>query len=383
VELDEVERLRQVTAVAIRPNANRADASVVTGVRIRPVVVPLDPPLRTASGVMATAPLVLVDITTDKAVVGRAYVFTYTPSVLPTLARLAEAISGQLVGQPVAPKVVVDRIRRRLALLGTAGLMDMALAGLDMALWDAHARGLGLSLVRLLGGEPKPLRAYASFGMDGLQRAVAVAATSVDAGFRAIKVKIGYPALREDLAVVRGIRQVIGPDVDLMVDYNQSLTVPEAIRRGHALDDEGIAWIEEPTRCDDLDGHARVADAIKTPLQLGENAWGPRGLMAILSRRASDLAMADLVKVGGVTGWLDAVSICEAGGVPLSNHFYQEMSAHMLALTPVAHYLEYFGIADAVLVRPLVPVAGVVEADDKPGNGIEWNEDAIARHRLL
>ena len=137
-----------MTAVAIRPNANRADASVVTGVRIRPVVVPLDPPLRTASGVMATAPLVLVDITTDKAVVGRAYVFTYTPSVLPTLARLAEAISGQLVGQPVAPKAVVDRIRRRLALLGTAGLMDMALAGLDMELWDAHARGLGLSLVR-------------------------------------------------------------------------------------------------------------------------------------------------------------------------------------------------------------------------------------------
>jgi mandelate racemase len=180
---DELERLREVTAVAIGPNPNRTDASVIAGVRIRPVVVPLDPLLRTASGVMAAAPLVLVDITTDKAVVGRAYVFTYTPSVLPTLARLGEAISGQLVGQPVAPKAVVDRIRKRLVLLGTAGLVDMALAGLDMALWDAHARGLGLSLVRLLGGEPKPLRAYASFGMDGLQRAVAVAATSVDADF--------------------------------------------------------------------------------------------------------------------------------------------------------------------------------------------------------
>jgi mandelate racemase len=200
------------------------------------VVVPLDPPLRTASGVMAAAPLLLVDITTDQAVVGRAYVFSYTPTVLPALARLAEDISGKLVGRPAAPKAVIDGIRRRLVLLGTAGLMDMALAGLDMALWDAHARGLGLSLVRLLGGEPKPLRAYTSFGMDGLQRAVAVAATSADAGFRAIKVKIGYPTLREDLAVVRGIRQVIGPDVDLMVDYNHSLTVPEAIRRGHSLD---------------------------------------------------------------------------------------------------------------------------------------------------
>jgi mandelate racemase len=104
--------------------------------------------------------------------------------------------------------------------------------------------------------------------------------------------------------------------------------------------------------------------------------------MAIMSLRASDLAMADLVKIGGVTGWLDAMSICEAGGVPLSNHFYQEMSAHLLALSPVAHYLEYFGIADPVLVRPSVPVAGVVEADDKPGNGIEWDEDAVAHYRL-
>lgn len=180
--------------------------------------------------------------------------------------------------------------------------------------------------------------------------------------------------------MVRGVRRVIGADIDLMVDYNQALNVPEAIRRCHALDDEGLAWIEEPTLCEDLDGHARIAEAIKTPLQLGENVWGPRGMMAMLSRRASDLAMADLMKIGGVTGWLEAVSMCEAAGVPVSNHFYQEMSAHLLALSSCTHYLEYFGLADAVLARASVPLGGLVKPDDLPGSGIEWDEDAVAHY---
>jgi mandelate racemase len=329
---------------------------------------------------MESAPLVLVDLVTENGVVGHAYVFTYTPSVLPAMTRLLEDISRQVVGDRVAPTAVIDRIRSRLVLLGTSGLVDMALAGLDMALWDARARASGLSLVRLLGGEPKPIKAYASFGMDGLQRAVEAATRSVEAGFHAIKVKIGYPTLKEDLDVVRGVRKVIGADVELMVDYNQALNVPEAIRRGHALDDEGLAWIEEPTLADDLDGHARIAEAIVTPLQLGENVWGPRGMMAMLSRRASDLAMPDLMKIGGVTGWLRAVSICEAGGVPVSNHFYQEMSAHLLALSPYAHYLEYFRLADAVLLRPPAAVGGFVQPEDQPGGGVEWDEDAVARY---
>jgi mandelate racemase len=330
--------------------------------------------------VMASAPLVLVDVASDSGVVGHAYVCTYAPSVLPAMTKLLEDISGQLVGEPAAPKTVMGRIRSRLVLLGTPGLMDMALAGLDMALWDLHARMSRLPLVRLLGGEPEPIKAYASFGMDGLQRAVEAAERGVEAGFRAIKIKIGYPTLKQDLEVVRGVRRVIGADIDLMVDYNQALNVPEAIRRCHALDDEGLAWIEEPTLCEDLDGHARIAEAIKTPLQLGENVWGPRGMMAMLSRRASDLAMADLMKIGGVTGWLEAVSMCEAAGVPVSNHFYQEMSAHLLALSSCTHYLEYFGLADAVLARASVPLGGLVKPDDLPGSGIEWDEDAVAHY---
>lgn len=356
-----------------------ADVQTVVSVRIRPVMVPLDPPLRTASGVMASAPLVLVDVETEGGRVGHAYIFTYTPTVLPAVTRLLEDVSPLLIGERLAPKAMMSKLRSRFVLLGTPGLMDMALAGLDMALWDAHARVSGQSLVRCLGGEPKALKAYASFGMDGLERAVDVAAKSVEAGFGAIKIKIGYPTLGEDLKVVRSVRQVIGPDIDLMVDYNQALSIPEAIRRGHALDDEGLTWIEEPTACDDLDGHAQIAAALKTPLQLGENSWGAKGMMKMILRHASDLAMPDLMKIGGVTGWLDAVSICEAWGIPVSNHFYQEMSAQLLALSPVAQYLEYFGVADGVLATPSVPLNGFLTPSDEPGGGVDWDEDAVSR----
>ncbi len=343
-------------------------------------MVPLDPPLRTASGVATVASLALVDIATAHGVVGHAYVSAYTPVLLPALVQLLKDLSNLLPGQSLAPKTVMRELRSRFVLPGTPGLLDMALAALDMALWDAHARVVGRSLVRLLGGEPRPVKSYASFGMDGRERAVDAALKSVDEGFRAIKIKIGYPTLKEDLDVVRSVRAAIGTEIDLMVDYNQVLSVPEAVRRGHALDDEGLAWIEEPTLCDDLDGHAQIAAALKTPLQLGENSWGPRGVQRMIASRACDLAMPDLMKVGGVTGWLDAVSICEANGMPVSNHFYQEMSAHLLALTPAMHYMEYFGLADAVLASPAIVVDGCVTPSDEPGGGVTWDEAAVERY---
>lgn len=368
--------------IANQGSAYSRDAnSVVERMHVRPVMVPLDPPLRTASGVMASAPLALVDVATAHGVVGHAYVFAYSPVLLPALVRLLEDVAKLMPGEHLAPRALMRKLRSRFVLPGTAGLLDMALAGLDMALWDAHARVAGQSLIHLLGGEPRPVKAYASFGMDGRARAIEAASKSADAGFRAIKIKIGYPTLAEDLDVVRGVRTAIGPDIELMVDYNQALSVPEAIRRGHALDGEGLAWIEEPTLCDDLDGHAQIAAALKTSLQLGENSWGPRGVQAMIARRASDLAMPDLMKVGGIGGWLDAVAVCEANGVPVSNHFYQEMSAHLLALTPAAHYLEYFGLADAVLENPSVVVDGCVTPSDEPGGGVTWNEEAVARYQ--
>ena len=126
-----------------------------------------------------------------------------------------------------------------------------------------------------------------------------------------------------------------------MVDYNQSLTPAEAIERLRRLDDEGLAWFEEPTLAHDYQGHARIARELNTPVQCGENWWGPLDVRQAIEAQASDYVMVDVMKIGGVTGWLHASSLAAAHGIPLSSHLWPEVSAQLLCATPTAHWLEY------------------------------------------
>lgn len=351
----------------------------ITAVEARAVNVPLEHPVRTSVGVVATSPLVLIDLHTDAGVTGRAYLFTYTPLALGAATELVRSFGTAIVGQPVAPLDLDRWFSQRLRLLGRHGLAQMACAGLDMALWDALAVHHGVPLVRLLGGVPRPLPAYDSHSMDGRELGVERARRAVAQGFTAIKTKIGYETLDEDLAIVRALREAIGPRVQLMVDYNQGLSVPEAIRRVQALQHEGIAWVEEPTVQEDLAGHAAVRRKAALPVQMGENWCGPDDMLRALQAGACDLAMPDAMKIGGVTGWLRAAALAQAHGLPMSSHIFQEVSAHLLAVTPTAHWLERMDLAGPVLAGGLRFEAGQALVPEVPGTGVAWDEAAVAR----
>ncbi|MDQ2681300.1 MAG: mandelate racemase, partial [Candidatus Eremiobacteraeota bacterium] len=208
--------------------------------------------------------------------------------------------------------------------------------------------------------------------------AAAEASELVGGGFKAIKVKIGRSDLAADLETIRAVRAAIGDEIKLMVDYNQSLSVDEAIERAKALDAEGLHWIEEPTRADDFVGHARIADAARTPIQLGENWWGPHDMEKSIAAKASDHVMLDVMKLGGVTGWLRAAQLAQRSGLPASSHTFPEFSAHLLAVTPTAHYLEYLDHAGPILEQPVEVVAGSIRPANRPGAGIEWNERLLS-----
>jgi mandelate racemase len=351
----------------------------VTNLIARPVNVEMSRPLMTSSGVIKTCPLVLIDLQTAEGIVGRSYVFCYTPMALQSVARLVQSLEAVIRGDRVAPLAIEQKLQKQFRLLGPQGLTGMAMAGIDMAAWDALAKAAGLPLVRLLGGEARPIPAYDSLGMDGKEKGMKQAAESVAAGFKALKVKIGYPELWIDLDVIRSIRRVIGNDVQLMVDYNQSLSVPEAIRRIRALDDEGLTWIEEPTLHDDFVGHAMIAREAKTAIQLGENWWGPHDLAKSLAAGASDYAMPDVMKIGGVTGWLRMTALTETAGIPVSSHIFPEFSAHLLAVTPTCHWLEYMDLANPILENPIHIDDGMAHITETPGAGIEWNEEGVSR----
>jgi mandelate racemase len=176
------------------------------------------------------------------------------------------------------------------------------------------------------------------------------------------------------------VKAAIGDGIHLMSDYNQGLSVPEAEHRVRALADEGLYWIEEPCLAHDDAGHARVRAASRCPIQIGENWWGPREMANSLGAGASDLGMPDAMKIGGVTGWLQAAALAESVGMPLSTHLFPEVSVHLMAATPTRHWLEYVDWASPVLAQPMDIKNGQAVASDAPGAGIDWDEAAVDRY---
>lgn len=344
------------------------------------VVAPLARPIRTAVGTLPSAPLVLIDVQSEQGPRGAAYIFAYTTTALGALHRLVLDIGAELKGKPIAPLDLMRHWDRRFRLLGWQGLVGMAVSGLDMALWDALGCAANKPLVSLLGGLPKPIVAYDSYGaIDPAADGAAIEA-SLAQGFRAIKIKLGDGPTAGDVAAVKMVRTLGGPGLRLMVDFNQSLDVAEAIRRIERIAEFDIHWVEEPVKAEDLAGHAAVRGAVNVPIQTGENWWFPANMQAALTAGACDHAMPDLMKIGGVTGWMQAASLANACAMPVSSHLFVEASAHVLAVTPTAHLIEYLDIAGAICAEPVRPVDGQVTPRG-PGLGMTWDAKAVARYR--
>jgi mandelate racemase len=269
-----------------------------------------------------------------------------------------------------------------LHLIGRQGASLIAAAGLDMAIWDALGKAAGLPLAELLGGTTGQLRTYNTNGLwlIPLGKLAKEAEELVAEGtFSAIKIRLGRDSLNEDLQALDAVRRAIGPDIDLMCDFNQGFTLREAISRCHALDDQGLYWFEEPVVFDNFSQSAQLARELATPVQIGENIYGARSFFQAVAAQAADLYMPDLMRIGGVTGWMRAAAIAGAAGHPMSSHLYPEVSAHLLRATESADWLEWRDWGNPIIAQPFAVKEGFVTVADRPGNGIEWNEDAIRK----
>lgn len=354
------------------------------GVTCTAVEVPLRYVLGTSAATVKAAPLLLVEVQTEQGVTGRSYVFCYRRSGAKPIADIVADAAGIVHGERIAPVAMASRLQRRFALIGVTGIVRMALSAFDMALWDALAVAAGVPLATLLGAAPRPVRAYNSCGLGLMspQAAADEAEALLEGGMRAVKLRLGYATLAEDLAVTRAVRARLPAGVQLMVDYNQALSRVDAVERGRALQSEGVAWLEEPIRHDDLPGHTEIARELQLPLQIGENFDGPKDLLRALQAQACDLVMPDVARIGGVTGWMQAAGIAEAHGIPMSSHLMPEVSAQLLAATPTCHWLEYVDWTDAIAQEPVKIVDGCWPISEKPGTGLAWNPEAVARYRI-
>jgi mandelate racemase len=357
------------------------NAPTVRDVKARGLIVPLTRPVKNAFGVIEVAPLVLIDVATDQSVTGRSYIFGYSKMTLKPLVMLVEEIGRELIGKAIVPFDLMAALDAKFRLLGWQGLVGMAVSGLDMAFWDALGQISGRPVVELMGGSARPIRAYDSYGAVDPRADEKDLRRSIERGFRGIKIKGGDGDAANDERVVKGVRALLGPDVALMIDFNQSLDPAEALRRIKRLAPYDLTWVEEPVPQEDLRGHAEVRKASPIPIQAGENWWFPRGFAEAIAAGASDFVMPDLMKVGGITGWLRVAAQAEAASIPMSSHLFAEASAHMLSVTPTAHWLEVLDFAGSILVNPINIVDGTLTARG-PGLGLVWNESAVAKYLI-
>jgi mandelate racemase len=357
----------------------------VRNIRAVGVEVPMTYALGTSRGAVTKAPLLLIDLETEEGITGRCWLFCYLPAAAPAIAKILEEVLHVTKGARVAPVDLWAKLAQRFALIGVQGIVRMAMSGFEVACWDALATAAGMPLATFLGGQPKRVRAYNSCGL-GLMAAPEAVADEAEKllarGFHAVKLRLGYPTLQTDLAALHAVRRRVPESVAIMVDYNQALTVAEALERGRALDREDIVWLEEPIRHDDYAGCAMLARELKTPIQIGENFSESFAMATALAAGAADYVMPDMERIGGVAGWQRAAALAAAHRIEMSSHLFPEVSAHLLAVTPTAHWLEWVDWAEAIVEEPLVIEDGFATVPDRAGTGLTWNRDAVDRYRM-
>jgi mandelate racemase len=353
-------------------------------VDLRPVLVPLKRSVVSKVGRFEQWPMLLIDLYTEEGIVGRSYLEPYLKESVRYIIQAIHDLAAARKGRRVRPLDDFQAGRKALNLVGYEGISMIAVAGLDMAAWDALAKAANMPLAVFLGGSLGPVPAYNSNGLwltDVATLGKEAAELVAEGGFTGLKLRLGRDSLHDDLQAIEAVRDAVGDEVKLMVDFNQGLTLGDALHRCHRLDDQGLYWFEEPTTYNNLTGYAQLARELDTPVQLGENFYGPRELFRAVEMHAGDYLMPDLMRIGGVSGWLRAVPVAGAAGIEVSTHLYPEVAAHLMRVTETAHWLEWQDWANPVLAEPFSVQNSKILIPNKSGCGIEWNEDAVKRFR--
>ncbi|MBV8084838.1 MAG: mandelate racemase/muconate lactonizing enzyme family protein [Chloroflexi bacterium] len=281
----------------------------------------------------------------------------------------------------------VERINadllRSAASLGSLGRRAAGL--IDVALWDARAKQLGLPLYRLLGGAHDRVRVYAGWELwwqielDQLAKNVQ---RFVGLGFSAMKYRIGgSPTLEAAVERTKVMREAAGPTVDLLVDANQSWSVKHTLRVAPEMDRYRLFYFEDPVSHNDYDGLVRIAQTLDTPLAAGESYHEIEPFRHLLERRGLDIVMVDL-NVGGLTQWMRVAHLAEAHGRPIVSHLCPEVLSHAVAAVPHGVIVEYLPWAAGIFKEPLAPIAGEVVHTAKPGIGLEVDDAAVEKYAL-
>ena len=337
-------------------------------------------------GTIRSFELVTTRVRDDEGAEGTGYTYTVGAGGAAVHALLARDLAPLLVGRDA------DRIESLWQAMwwalhygGRGGAQSLAISAVDIALWDLRARRHGAPLWRMLGGFDPRVPCYAGgidldFPLDALLRQTD---ENLARGFRAIKMKVGRPSLRDDVARVRAMRAHLGPEFPLMVDANMRWSVDEAIRAARALADCAPVWLEEPTVPDDVPGHVRIVREGGLPIAAGENLHTVYEFRQLIAAGGVTFPEPDVTNCGGVTAFMKVCHLAEAFHLPVTSHGAHDLTVHLLAGAPNRSYLEVHGFGlDRFIAEPLRIEAGLAVAPDRPGHGVDLDWRALKTVRV-
>ena len=336
-------------------------------------------------GEMTHFELVTARLTCDSGEEGLGYTYTVGVGGAAICSLIKRALAPVLLqADPRCVEQLWERMWWRLHFVGRGGIASFAIAAADIALWDLRARHAEEPLWRLLGGHSRAVDAYAG-GVD-LQLPLEALCEQTKAflarGFRAIKMKVGRDRLSEDVQRVAAVRELLGPDVPLMVDANMRWTVDEAIRAARALRKHDVYWLEEPTIPDDVEGHVRIARQGRLPIATGENLHTLHEFQRLIAAGGVSFPEPDVATVGGITPWMKVAHLAEAYNLPVTSHGVHDLHVHLLAAVPNASFLEVHGFGlERFMAHPLQLRDGQALAPERPGHGVALDWEALEPHR--
>ncbi|MCI0527278.1 MAG: mandelate racemase/muconate lactonizing enzyme family protein [Nitrospira sp.] len=346
------------------------------------------PPLRPRKDAIQTfsaMELLLAEVSTDEGVTGVGYSYTIGQGGKAAKMILDEDLIPLILGEDSSN---IERIWQKMwwgihAVVG--GISPVAIATIDIALWDLKAKRANLPLYKLLGGYRDQISVYNTEGgwlNMSLEEIKEEAVKAVEEGFPGIKLKVGKEDPLEDVKRVGEVRKLIGDSVKLMVDVNQRWTSTEAISRGKQLEEFNIFWLEEPLPHDDVSGHATLKAHLTVPIALGESLYTKQAFKAYLEQNAVSILQPDVGRVGGITEWMKIVALAEAWNLPVAPHFLMEIHFHLAAAIPHAMFVEYIPQLDPILEEPFKIKRGVFELPQVPGHGIRFDKDKLRAYQV-
>ncbi|HTK03060.1 MAG TPA: mandelate racemase/muconate lactonizing enzyme family protein [Bordetella sp.] len=348
----------------------------------RVLSLPLERPIESALGSIHSCGLVLVYAYTDNGIVGENVVFALNDRRTGVLRHMVDELADLVVGRDAGHIAGFwARAWKDINFFGHKGIPVMGISAIDGALWDIAGKAANMPLYRLLGGARDRMPAYHSGGLwldRGIDALGREAQDMVAQGFKAVKMRLGMPDPRQDAERVRAVRQAIGPDIRLMADANQGLNEAQAIRLGRMLEEYNLTWFEEPLPAWDLEGVARVAAALDTPIASGETEYTRYGFRGMLALRSADVLMPDLQRVGGVSEFMRVGHMAESHDVPVSSHLFPETSIQVLGALANAIYLEYMPWFSSLYRERLEFIDGDAVVPERPGWGFTLDPRRIA-----